>query len=311
MNLEVVLNQNEAGQRLDQVLAERFPDLSRSVLQRWLDQGQITVDGEVATRKTKAVPGAKVQIVPASPPPSKALPQDLPLRIVYEDEHLIAIDKAAGMVVHPAPGHPDGTLVNALLHHSNPLGGEEETRPGIVHRLDKDTSGVMIAAKSARAHEELIKMFQRHDLQRTYQAIAVGHLSKEQGFDTLHARHPAHRKRYTSKTDKGKRAFTKVVPIELMYGTTLLNCTLQTGRTHQIRVHLADAKHPVLGDTLYGKSISDPKVRAISQRLGRQALHAKSLAFKHPISNEALEFQTPPPPDFEEALAALRALPER
>ena len=311
MALTVILDRSDAGKRLDRVLAARLPQISRSVLQRWLDNGQIKIDGKVATRKTKAEVGAKVEVTEAPPPPISTVAEALPIALLYEDAHILVVDKAAGMVVHPAPGHGRGTLVNALLHHSAPEGGEEPSRPGIVHRLDKDTSGVMVVAKSPNAHAALVAMFQAHTLDRAYVAIVVGHLSKEVKFDTTHARHPVHRKQFTSKSDKGKRAITLVKPLELMLGTSLIECRLQTGRTHQIRVHLSEARHPVLGDQTYGKSIGDPRVRAIASELGRQALHAKRLAFDHPIEGTPLEFESEPPQDFAQALSALRRLPER
>ncbi len=229
----------------------------------------------------------------------------LPLDVLYEDEHLIVIDKAAGMVVHPAPGHDSGTLVHALLGKLQ-AADETDERPGIVHRLDKDTSGVMVVARTPEAHETLVRMFQAHDLERRYLAIARGHTPDAFTYDTFHARHPTDRKRFTSKTDRGKRAVTHLRTLERLHGASFVECRLMTGRTHQIRVHLADAGHPLLGDPVYGRSASDPRVRAVEKALGRQALHAAHLEFAHPITGERLSFTTAPPRDFEEALAALR-----
>jgi 23S rRNA pseudouridine1911/1915/1917 synthase len=209
-------------------------------------------------------------------------------------------------VVHPAPGHPKGTLVNALLHHANVAGGTDPLRPGIVHRLDKDTSGVMVVAKTPAAHERLVEMFQAHRLERSYLAIARGRPPETITFDTFHGRHPANRKKFTSRTHRGKRAVTHLERVEILHGSTLVRCRLETGRTHQIRVHLADAGHPVIGDPLYGTSIGDPTLRQVSQALGRQALHAAVLGFEHPVTGEPMRFETDPPADFRAALDALR-----
>ena len=303
----VTLSEDDAGKRIDRVLARRCPEFSRSALQRWIEQGRVEQAGEVVSRKTKAQSGAEVSIQPAPPEHVSAQPQAIPIEVLFEDEHLIVLDKPASLVVHPAPGHPDGTLVNALLYHAQLGGGADPLRPGIVHRLDKDTSGVMVVAKTPLAHERLVEMFQQHRLERAYLAIAVGRPPATITYDTLHARHPSHRKRFTSKTDRGRRAVTHLESVELLHGSTLVRCRLETGRTHQIRVHLADHGHPVLGDPVYGRSIGDPKLRRVSSELGRQALHAAVLAFHHPIKGDALRFETEPPEDFRCALVALRS----
>lgn len=303
----VTLSQDDAGERIDRVLARLCPQFSRSALQRWIEQGRVEQAGEVVSRKTKAQAGAEVSIQPAPPEEMSAKPQAIPLDVLYEDEHLLVLDKPAGLVVHPAPGHPDGTLVNALLHHAEVQGGTDPLRPGIVHRLDKDTSGVMVVAKTAAAHERLVEMFQAHRLRRAYLAIVRGKAPAAITYDTFHGRHPSNRKKFTSKRDRGKRAVTHLEGVELLHGSTLVRCHLETGRTHQIRVHLADGGHPVLGDPLYGRSSGDPVLREASADLGRQALHATLLAFDHPITGEPLRFETEPPDDFQGALRALRA----
>ncbi len=303
----ITIGDDDAGDRIDRVLARRCPEFSRSALQRWIEQGRIEQAGEVVSRKTKAEAGAEVSILPAPPEPMSARPQAIPLHVLFEDEHLILLDKPAGLVVHPGPGHPDGTLVNALLHHAEVHGGADPLRPGIVHRLDKDTSGVMVVAKSAQAHERLVEMFQQHALERAYLAIAVGRPPESVTYDTTHGRHPVHRKRFTSRGDRGRRAVTHVETVEHLHGSTLIRCRLETGRTHQIRVHLAEHGHPVLGDPMYGKSIADPVLRRVSTELGRQALHAALLAFTHPITGVPLRAETAPPTDFEDALRSLRA----
>jgi 23S rRNA pseudouridine1911/1915/1917 synthase len=303
----LTLAEEDAGERLDRILARRCPEFSRSALQRWIEQGRVEQAGEVVSRKTKALAGAEVSIQPAPPEVMGAEPQDIPIEVLFEDAHLIIVDKPAGLVVHPAPGHPDGTLVNALLYHAEVHGGADPLRPGIVHRLDKDTSGVMVVAKTPQAHERLVEMFQQHALERAYLAIVLGRPPPSITYDTFHGRHPAHRKKFTSRGDRGRRAVTHLETVELLHGSALVRCRLETGRTHQIRVHLAEHGHPVLGDPVYGKSIGDPELRRVSTELGRQALHAVLLAFAHPITGEAMRFETEPPDSFQRALSSLRA----
>ena len=303
----LTLSEKDAGDRLDRVLARLCPEFSRTALQRWIEQGRVEQAGEIVSRKTKAQAGAEVSIHPAPPEEMSAAPQAIPLDILFEDAHLIVIDKPAGLVVHPGPGHPDGTLVNALLYHAEVAGGGDPLRPGIVHRLDKDTSGVMVVAKTPPAHERLVEMFQAHRLERAYLAIVRGRPPQTITFETLHGRHPSNRKKFTSKTDRGKRAVTHLETVEFLHASSLVRCRLETGRTHQIRVHLADAGHPVVGDPLYGRPSSDPVLRTVATELGRQALHAALLAFDHPVTGEPLRLETEPPEDFAAALNALRA----
>lgn len=305
--LTVTIPDTAAGERLDKVLAELCPQ-SRTTLQRWIEEGRVQQAGEVASRKTRAEAGAEVTVDPAPPEVSEAVPQDIAIEVLFEDAHLVVVNKPTGLVVHPAPGHPDGTLVNALLYHANLGGGEDPLRPGIVHRLDKDTSGVMVVAKTPETHEQLVTLFQERAIERSYLAIALGHTPDAVTYDTWHGRHPQDRKRFTSRGDRGKRAVTHVETLERLFASSLLRCKLQTGRTHQIRVHLADAGHPVLGDPMYGRSIADPKLRAVSQALARQALHAAVLGFAHPVTGKPLRFETPAPPDFQQALNDLRRL---
>jgi len=303
--IELLISDEEAGERLDRVLAARDLGLSRAALQRLIACGRVQVDGRTPSRREPAQAGAIVSIRPEPPAPMDAEPEDLPLEVVYEDEHLVVVNKAAGMVVHPAPGHPRGTLVNAVLYHFG-VEGASGDRPGIVHRLDKDTSGVMVVARSALAHEGLSRAFAQHDIDRRYQALVTGLFPKERTFDTLHGRHPGDRKRFSSHVSRGRRAVTLVRPLETLHGTTRVECALSTGRTHQIRVHLTDANHPILGDRLYGRTPRDPRLAAAAQILGRQALHAAVLGFTHPITQEKLHFETPLPEDFQRALEWLR-----
>lgn len=303
--VELTVREDEAGERLDRVLAARDLGHSRAALQRWMSQGRITVDGAPTAKDARARAGSVVRIEPAAPEPSSAEPQDLPLDILYRDDHLLVVNKAAGMVVHPAAGHTHGTLVNAVLHHARVELGPDPMRPGVVHRLDKDTSGVMVVALTTVAREGLSARFAEHDIERVYQAICTGHPPTQQTHSTLHGRHPVDRKRFSSKVTRGKRAVTHVRRLSTLHGAALVACTLETGRTHQIRVHMADSGHPLLGDPVYGGRPRDPRVKAAAQALGRQALHAGVLGFAHPVDGRALRFEAPPPPDFERALLDL------
>jgi 23S rRNA pseudouridine1911/1915/1917 synthase len=287
-------------------LAARAPERSRSTIQRWIREGRVEVDGVVATASTRARAGQRVVVRPAPPPPSEAEPEDIPLAILYEDAELVVLDKPPGLVVHPAPGHAGGTLVNALLHHFGALPGDDAARPGIVHRLDSKTSGVMVVARTPRAREGLMKLFATHDIERAYVAIATGDPPARITYETLHGRHPTDRKRFSSRVTRGKRAVTHVERLERLHGAALVRCRLETGRTHQIRVHLAEHGHPLLGDPMYGRPSKDARVRAAAEALGRQALHAAVLGFVHPVTGEALRFETPPPADFQQALGSLR-----
>ena len=310
----VLIEDGDAGERLDKVLAARVPVVSRATFQRWIEEGRVSVDGAAARASVKVRVGQRVGVEPGPAPSSDALPQDIPLVVLFEDADLLVVDKPAGLVVHPAAGHADGTLVNAVLHHTRVEDDDVEDevprkgapRPGIVHRLDKDTSGVMVVAKTVRAREVLVRAFAAHALERMYVGIAVGVPPDAITFDTMHGRHPTDRKRFTTRSVRGKRAVTHVRVRERLFGSALVECRLETGRTHQIRVHLADAGFPLLGDPVYGKPPRDLRVRAAATTLARQALHAQLLAFAHPVSGAPLRFETPPPPDFAAAVAALR-----
>jgi 23S rRNA pseudouridine1911/1915/1917 synthase len=306
--IEIVITPKEAHQRIDKLLASRDLGVSRACLQRWILEGRVRVDGEPVVAKTKLAAGDTVQIVPAPAQPSDVLPQAIALDILFEDPHLLVLNKPAGLVVHPAPGHPQGTLVNALLYHWNVPEAVQSPRPGIVHRLDKDTSGVMVVAKTPDVHEKLVQMFQARDMERQYDAIVVGHLPERvMRIETLYGRHPVDRKRFSSKVSRGKVAITNLEVKRALHGSSWLGCKLETGRTHQIRVHCADRGCPVLGDALYGKPVRDPCLREAVQLLGRQALHATVLGFSHPITDEALDFRTELPASFQQAIALLSA----
>ncbi|PZQ39674.1 RluA family pseudouridine synthase [Caulobacter sp. 602-1] len=307
-----------AGQRLDKVLAPLFPDLSRARLQALIGEGRLSLDGQPITdaaRKARA--GTYVLSVPP-PSPAEPEPEAIPLSILYEDEHLIVVDKAAGMAVHPAPGTPNGTLVNALLHHCGAslsgIGGV--ARPGIVHRLDKDTSGVMVAAKSDVAHQGLSKLFATHDIDRLYVALTRGAPSPASGtIDTQLGRSPSDRKKMAVLKSGGRRAITHY-RVEAAFGpqdkplAARVACRLETGRTHQIRVHMASKGSPCLGDPVYGASQAAGPVReqVAAAGLKRQALHAALLGFVHPVTGQALRFETPLPPDMAALEAGLETL---
>ena len=302
-----------AGQRLDKVLAPLFPDLSRARLQALIGEGRLTLDGRpVADAARKAKAGTYALLVPP-PAPAAPEPQALPLSILYEDAHLIVVDKAAGMAVHPAPGTPNGTLVNALLHHCGAslsgVGGV--ARPGIVHRLDKDTSGVMVAAKSDVAHQGLSKLFATHDIDRLYIALTRGAPAPASGtIDTRLGRSLGDRKKMAVLKSGGRQAVTHY-RVEAAFGAqdkplaARVACRLETGRTHQIRVHMASKGSPCLGDPVYGAGQPAVAVRdqIAAAGLQRQALHAAVLGFVHPVTGQTLRFETALPPD----MAALEA----
>ncbi len=318
-SLEVEIGPEAAGERLDKALAAAAPQLSRARLQALIAEGRVSLGGALQTSASaKAMAGAyEIELPP--PEPAEPEAQAIPLSVLYEDAELIVIDKPAGMAVHPAPGSPDRTLVNALLHHCagslSGIGGV--ARPGIVHRLDKDTSGVMVAAKTDAAHAGLAEQFSRHNLERVYVALVRGapHPGRDR-IETLIGRSPGDRKKMAVLRSGGRVAITHYAT-ERSFGpaerplASRVACRLETGRTHQIRVHLASRGAPCLGDPLYGSGPPAPAVRAAIAEAGleRQALHAAVLGFRHPITGEALRFETPLPPDMarlEERLAALQ-----
>ena len=303
-----VVTAEEAGERLDLVISRRGAGLSRAQAQALIAAGRVELDGQPGRASVKVKAGQALRVRPLPPPPSAAEPEDLPLAVLHEDDQILVIVKAAGMVVHPAPGHPRGTLVNALRFRQSvrELERDETQRPGIVHRLDKDTSGVMVIAKTAAARAGLIEQFQAHALTRAYHAIALGQPAAQFRIETWYGRHPTDRKRFTSRLSSGKRAVTHVRVLERLYGASLIECSLETGRTHQIRVHLAEHAHPLLADPVYGAAQRDPRLARAAAALGRQALHARSLGFRHPKSGESLYFEAEPPADFQRALASLR-----
>ena len=292
----------DAGHRLDRFLEARtHEEVSRSQLTRAIAQGCVAINGVIVHKAGTRLRTGDLVVTDIPPTTTPSLvPEDIPVDILYLDDDVIVVSKPAGLVVHPGPGHPGGTLVNALLHLL-PKPEEEHLRPGIVHRLDKDTSGVMVVARSPAALACLAAQFSAHTTQRRYEAIILGkHLPDEGTFDTPHARHPKDRKRFTGNASRGRQAITHYQILERFRTTSLIRCQLETGRTHQIRMHLAEAGAPLLGDEAYGGR------RARSRHIHRQALHARTLGFAHPRGG-TLEFDVDPPEDFTSALAALRS----
>nr|WP_240757046.1 RluA family pseudouridine synthase [Roseicella aquatilis] len=306
----------QAGLRADRFLAEAIGGLSRSRVKALIAAGAATRDGRPLRDASEAVrPGSTYALAIPAAVPALPVAQDIPLTILFEDADLIVLDKPAGLVVHPAPGNQDGTLVNALLAHAGEdlpgIGGER--RPGIVHRLDKDTSGVMVVAKTERAHHALSRAFAERDLDREYLALVWGVPSPTAGeIEGAIGRHPADRKRMAVVERGGKHALTRYATDRTWGGAcALLRCRLATGRTHQIRVHLSETGHPLVGDPVYcrrvpaaAKLLAEP-VRGTLLAFPRQALHAASLGFRHPVTGQALSFSVPPPADFVALLTLL------
>ena len=293
--MTIHLTAQQHGQRADLFLAKVLPDLTRSAAQKLLEEGRAYREGKPLKKNQRLDIGDQITVVIPDPVPLEAVPQDIPLDVVFEDEDVIVVNKPVGLVVHPAPGHPDGTLVNALLHHcGGSLSGINGViRPGIVHRIDRDTSGLLIAAKNDTAHLALADQLKDHSLYREYEAVAVGGFKEDTGtVDLPIARHQTDRKRMAVNHMTGKRAVTHWTVLERFSGYTHLQCRLETGRTHQIRVHLAHLGHPVLGDPVYGG------VRKGFPELAGQCLHARRLSFLHPRTGERITVESPLPDYF-------------
>lgn len=307
-SFELTIPYDCAGLRLDQALAKLLPHHSRSRLQAWILSKQVTLENGEATAKHRVRGGEKVHVDPIPLPAETAyLPEAISLDIVHEDESLIVVNKPAGLVVHPGSGNWRGTMLNALLHHAPCLSGMP--RAGIVHRLDKETSGVLVVAKTPEAQTNLIRQLQEHSMKRIYMALVIGHVKQDGSVDAPIGRHPVHRTKMAV-TSRGKEARTYFEVIEKLECCTLVRCRLETGRTHQIRVHMHSLGHPLVGDPVYGgkpKDVESDAARLISS-FPRQALHAKKLELIHPQTGRKAAWEVPLPADMSRLLQSLRQL---
>ena len=308
---EATVPLSAAGWRFDRALAEMFPDYSRSRLTAWVKAGAVTLDGAVAPPRQLLRGGEQVRLEAVLEAEVELEPEDIALEVVHQDEHVLVLNKPAGLVVHPGAGNPAGTMLNALLHHDPKLA--ELPRGGIVHRLDKETSGLMVVARSLPAHTALVEMLSRHDVERQYEAVVLGQLVAGGTVDAPIGRHMGDRLRQAVRDEEdGKHAVTHYRLRERFRAHALLQCNLETGRTHQIRVHMAHIGHALVGDPLYGGGLRLPKgaapeLVAALRGFRRQALHAERLAFAHPVSGEPLSFSAARPADLDELVRILRA----
>jgi 23S rRNA pseudouridine1911/1915/1917 synthase len=308
--IDVRLEPAHAGWRLDRALAAAVPTLSRERLKALIRSGAVEAKGAPVRDPSAKVKGdEQLRVAVPEPQPAHNEPQDIPLKILFEDEHLLVVDKPAGLVVHPAAGNFDGTLVNALLHHCagklSGIGGV--ARPGIVHRIDKDTSGLLVVAKTDVAHEGLAKQFAAHSIERRYLAIVSGVPKTKDGvIDAPLARSAANRKKIAIvEGSRGKRAVTHWRRLDVLRDAALVECRLETGRTHQVRVHMASIGHPLVGDPVYGRSGKTHGKLLKELGFHRQALHSAELGFTHPVTKHRLSFSSPMPPDMQELKAGL------
>jgi len=311
LQVHYMVGRDEQGLRLDVYLSRRDPALSRSHARRLIDDGDALVDGKAARASHRLRTGEKVSLRKPPPVPSEIVPEEIPLDIRFEDDAILVVDKPAGMVVHPAAGNFRGTLVNALQFHCRHLSGIGGVmRPGIVHRLDKGTSGLMVIAKSDEAHRHLSEQFKRRLVSKHYTALVHGNVRQDEGVvDAPVGRHPVERKKMSTASRRGKAALTRWRVLERFGAFTLLAAKIETGRTHQIRVHLSALGHPVVGDSVYGGSkrlVESPALRAVLKKLSRQALHAGRLSFAHPVTGEEMTFESILPEDMAEVIRVLR-----
>ena len=299
-----------AGRRLDAYLSRRLSRFSRSSIRRWVEDNRVLVRGSVRKPSYTLRPGDEIRVDPPPPQPSGLTPEPIPLNVLHEDSRLLVVDKPAGQVVHPGAGNRSGTLANALAYHLEELSREETVRPGIVHRLDKGTSGLLVVAKTEQAHDHLSGQFARREVQKRYLALVYGSVEKNRGeIDVALGRHPRFRTRISTRTRKPRPALTRYRVLSRHRGFTYLSVAPHTGRTHQIRVHLTHLGHPVVGDDTYGgrrlRRLPESIRGSDMIRLGRHFLHAASLAFVHPGTGRLARFESSLPPELEAVLAVL------
>jgi 23S rRNA pseudouridine1911/1915/1917 synthase len=305
VSFSFVATNDDAGQRLDQFLTARLPEISRAAVQRLIADGHVRIGRGKLKPGLAITPGLTIDVTVPPPAPAAPEPEDLPLRILYEDDDIVVVDKPAGMVVHPAAGHGRGTLVNALLHHVGGLSGiGGEKRPGIVHRLDRGTTGVMVVAKHDRAHRELARQFHDREVGKEYVALVWGAMTAGQVLDAAIGRDPRQRRRMSTRSRRAKPATSKIIAVEPYAGVSLVRVTIGTGRTHQIRVHLSDAGHPVVGDAVYGGARK--RLPASLSKLDRPFLHAARLTLTHPTTGKRMTFESPLPADLVAVLSAVK-----
>lgn len=305
--LDLSVSPDHAGERLDRYMASEVPGLSRSQAQRLIDDGHVHVAGRQAKANLAMKDGDQVSVELPSPVPTSAQPEDIPVPVLYEDADLLVVNKPAGMVVHPAAGHSSGTLVNALLHHVDDLSGiGGELRPGIVHRLDKGTSGVMVVAKHDAAHESLARQFADREVEKEYVALVWGLVQAGRRIDLPIGRDPNDRQKMSARSRRARSAVTRITRAQHLRGVTLCQVAIATGRTHQIRVHLSAIGHPIVGDATYGgvKARVPQDLRPLL-RLERPFLHAARLAFTHPTDGRSMSFEAPLPDDLQQVLDRL------
>jgi 23S rRNA pseudouridine1911/1915/1917 synthase len=306
--MTITIQPEHDGLRLDRVLANEIPGYSRSQVQRLIEDGHVALPRVKSVKANTAVrDGDEITVTLPVPVAATPLPEEIPLDILFQDADIIVVDKPSGMVVHPGAGHEQGTLVNALLHHVTDLSGiGGELRPGIVHRLDKGTSGVMVVAKSDAAHQELARQFHDREVEKEYVALVWGLVQQRKRIDIPIGRDPVHREKISTRARRARSAVTRVTWARHVPGVSLLRIAIHTGRTHQIRVHLNAIGHPIVGDSLYGgvHRRVPHGLRAV-QRLTRPFLHAERLAFAHPRTGERLEFTAPLPPDLRATVEAI------
>lgn len=312
--ISFTIDESQTGQRLDIFLSLSDADISRSHVKQIIEDGDVLVNGKEPKVSQRLKVGDVITLTKKPPVEATAVAQEIPLDIVYEDEAIIVINKPAGMVVHPAPGNPQDTLVNALLYHCHDLSGIGGVlRPGIVHRLDKDTSGLIVAAKSDDAHRKLSAQFEKHDVHKEYLALVWGDVKGSHG-EILKpvGRHPVNRKKMSTKSKRGKDALTLWKVLERYHVATLLKLEIKTGRTHQIRVHLSDMGYPIIGDAVYGntakiRAVADPQIKSRLKDFNRQALHSTHLSFVHPIKGERVVFTADMPRDMSDLCTQLNS----